>query len=269
MAEFLIARQSIFDQNLEVFAYRMLVDRSQKEQGDGTEVEQALTLIILSTFLRSGLDRLFRGRPALTTVTRRCLLGQATPTHDIVLHFIEGLSHLMPKGKAILEIPYDIADDPNVFGVLQSPSRLGYHILLDDAVVRRPLSSLIALGNIVKLDAVSLGRYGLRERVSKLRKYRVQLLVDNVETYDDFRFCLDLDIDFFQGRFFFRPNVAQERDSQGMSSNLRSHHFQSLAESKNWTACQHARKAAGVADHGVGQGANVRTTRSPHERSQP
>ncbi|RMF46131.1 MAG: HDOD domain-containing protein, partial [Deltaproteobacteria bacterium] len=63
--------------------------------------------------------------------------------------------------------------------------------------------------DIVKLDIQ--GVENLTEEVRALRRHKVRLLAEKVETYEQYEQCKELNFDLFQGNFFRRPDVVEGR----------------------------------------------------------
>ncbi len=62
---------------------------------------------------------------------------------------------------------------------------------------------------VVKLDLIAMDRTRLEEYVGSLRKRKVKLLAEKVETQEVFDLCKNLGFDYFQGYFLCRPNVIK------------------------------------------------------------
>jgi len=67
------------------------------------------------------------------------------------------------------------------------------------------------LAQIIKVDLMQVGDAELSDHVRNLRPYKVKLLAEKVETWAQFRRCVGLGFDYFQGYFLCRPEVIQGR----------------------------------------------------------
>lgn len=106
------------------------------------------------------------------------------------------------------EVLEDVADDSEVLAALTDLRAAGFTVALDDF---RPTSGRMGLldhADIVKLDVRQLGLAGLTRAAGLITGRNVALLAEKVETEAEFRFCLDLGFDMFQGFLFGLPDVV-------------------------------------------------------------
>jgi len=66
----------------------------------------------------------------------------------------------------------------------------------------------ITLANIIKIDLMALDRETLDRHVGMLRKKRVKLLAEKVETEAEFEHCKALGFDYYQGYWFAKPSMV-------------------------------------------------------------
>ena len=87
----------------------------------------------------------------------------------------------------------------------------GFSLALDDHEYSPVYHELYQIVDIVKVDLVITPRESLAEMVKQFRKYPLQLLAEKVETQEQFRHCLDLGFDLFQGYYFARPSIIEKK----------------------------------------------------------
>ena len=191
----LIARQAIFDNNLNVYAYELLFRGSMLNESGVTEFngDLATTQVINHTFLEFGIDRVIGNKRAFINLTRSFLTG------DIPLPF--------DNSSVVLEILEDIEVDEDIIASVSQFAQQGYTIALDDFIYREDLRPLIKLAKIIKIDILALTEQELIEHVELLKSENVTLLAEKVETEEQFKLCQRLGFSYYQGYFFCKPTI--------------------------------------------------------------
>ena len=176
MADLFVARQPIYDRELEVFAYELSFG---EQAASSTEVVNA--------FANLGLQDLVGNRPAAIAVSPSFLLDAG--------------SLQLPADRLILEV----RDAPP-----QSVRELrlrGYTIVLHGLVDEQSLG----LADMVKLDVRALGQQGLWRQSGLLQGRGLKLVAQHVETHEELDFCRSLGFDYYQGQFLCKPKVVTRR----------------------------------------------------------
>ncbi len=149
-------------------------------------------------------------------------------THDssaVFAAICENLNHIAGDSSVLMNLPYEsisartyealpkervilrLQDCGSHEQASKSMAKLfseGYRLALSDA--SEELHLVAGLAKIMYLDFRRLGRQALPKRVAELQGFKLKLLVDNIDTYEDFEFCKASGLDLFQGRFFLKPN---------------------------------------------------------------
>jgi EAL and modified HD-GYP domain-containing signal transduction protein len=197
MTDIYIARQPIYDRQLDVFAYELLFRDDQYNRAGIVDGDQATTDVIVNTFMEIGLNNIVEDRLAFINLTRSFFLDERLVT--------------MPKDRVVLELLEDIdADNKLVQGVRRLAAQ-GYRIALDDFIYHESLKPLVESASIVKIDVMALSEPDITAHVRELRNYPLKLLAEKVETQAMFDFCMALGFDYFQGYFFAQPKVITGR----------------------------------------------------------
>ena len=201
-----LARQSIYDLDLDPCGYELLYRSSASSNGSGavdgdTTTETAMSVSTLSAALTDiGLDAIVGDKPAWVNVGASFL--------------VDGLVAALPPERTVVEVLESTTATEPVLDAIARLRAQGYRIALDDFVFRPDLVPLIELADIVKLDALALGTQGLEAQVAMLRSYRVELVAEKVETHDVLDACRELGFTRFQGYFLSKPRVlSTERAS--------------------------------------------------------
>ena len=195
----LIGRQPIYGEDIRVFAYELLY-RSEgcSNQATFLDGDSATANVLLNTFLEIGLEQVVgRKHKAFINITRSFLLQR--------------LCHTLPANRVVLEILEDIEPDPPVLEAIAELSEQGYIIALDDFVYHESLLPLVELADFIKVDIAEIPRKTLPEHIRILREYPAKLIAEKIETHEDFAFCESLGFDYFQGYFFCKPKLVEQR----------------------------------------------------------
>jgi c-di-GMP phosphodiesterase len=197
MSNAYVARQPIFDRDLEVIGYELLFRDPPIMIANVSDQEAATTRVVLDTLTELGLDQVVGSKLAWINVSREFVLG--------------GLLGTLPPERVGLEILEDqLVDGALVAAVVQAREH-GFQVALDDFELGGDGDRLLEHVDVIKLDMMALGRDGLADHVRRLRHFNVELLVEKVETPEDHAFGLALGCQRFQGFFYKRPELLSRR----------------------------------------------------------
>ncbi len=198
MSDIFVARQPIYDRELEVFAYDLLFSSGEpSDAGPMIASEAASSTLVVNTFANMGLQDLVGNRSAAICVSQSFLLDAG--------------SLQLPADRLILELHKDVEADDDVLAAASELKLRGYTIALDDFVPRPGCERLLELADIVKLDVQVLGQQGLWQQTGQLQERRLKLVAKHVETHDELDFCRNLGFDYYQGEFLCKPKVVTKR----------------------------------------------------------
>jgi c-di-GMP phosphodiesterase len=202
MSELLIARQPIFNRNLEVIAYELLYRSvSDKQNAKFIDGDLATTQVILDTFTHLGLEALVGNKIAFINMTRNFLVG----TYPIPF----------APNQVILEILEDITLDQPLIDGVQTLANDGYTLAIDDVIGYQQAVPLMQTASIIKIDLMHTDPEELPYIVSRFKQYGLKLLAEKVETSQEYENCYRLGFDLFQGYFLCKPKLIK---SQRMDS---------------------------------------------------
>ncbi len=197
-----VARQPIYDGNLDVYAYELLFRSGDVDHADISDDEAATASTVVTTFSDIGLDALVGGRSAFVNATREFVM--------------RGFVTLLPAGRVVLELHRGEALDPAVLAELRRLVGLGYLFALDDFVIREDSLPLLEVAHFVKFDVQAFTRDQLAEQVGALREHKVRLVASKIEDHHTFEACKELGFDHVQGYFFCQPKTVT---GKGIPSN--------------------------------------------------
>lgn len=198
MSDVFVARQPIYDRDLNVFAYELLF-----RSGDGHEAaavrngQAATATVVVNTFANMGLQDLVGNRAAAINVSESFLVD----AHSLQL----------PADRLILELLETIEVDREVVDGVQILKARGYSIALDDFEYRPELEPLVEIADIIKLDVHALGNQGLWQQIGHIQNRGKRLVAEKVETHEELEFCKSLGFDYYQGHFLCQPKLVTKR----------------------------------------------------------
>ena len=193
-----VGRQPILGPTLKTIGYEVLYRNCDVGQAIFTDESVATATVLLNTYLDIGLEHVVGSHLAFLNIPKQFILEQ----------YCEAL----PKNRVVLEILEHVEPSPQVLEALQKLSRQGYTIALDDFVYNERSRPFLEFADIVKIDVLGKNESQLQHEVSHLHESRVRLLAEKVESREMFETCKQLGFFYFQGYFFFRPDVIKGRE---------------------------------------------------------
>lgn len=195
MHEICLARQPIFDTNMNVVAYELLFRSLKPEQpaSDASRGDSATTQVLNNAFSELGLGQVTAGHPAFINCTRNWLLNATLSS--------------LPREQVVIEILEDIVIDEAVIQAVAQLDQAGYRIALDDFVFSEEWIPLIEHADIIKYDLRTTSWVDLKDNMAALKKYPLKFLAEKVETYEEFNQCVAMGFDYFQGYFLCKPKL--------------------------------------------------------------
>lgn len=191
-----VARQPIFDRDLNVVGYELLYRAQGSDEAALFEDPDLATIqVMLNAFLEIGLNRVVGQYPAYINLTRNFFVGR--------------IPIPLPPERVVLEVLESVVVDEKVLSSLRQLSAQGYRIALDDFVWEDCPAELVEIADIVKLDIQALSAEEVERHVRLLRGRQIKLTAEKVETQEEFARCKALGFDFFQGYFLCVPNVVE------------------------------------------------------------
>lgn len=200
-----VARQPIFDRNMNVYGYELLYRRSKNNFYEGYNDEQSTAELINNSFLSLQLSSLTEGKKAFINFSEDLLLKE--------------IPFLLPKDDIVVEILERVKGSDRLVSICQKLRENGYITALDDFNFTEDLLPIISLVNIIKIDFTTTSYEQQKELIRRLPK-RIKLLAEKVETRAEYHQALLMGYDFFQGYFFSRPIIIEGKDITSLNQNL-------------------------------------------------
>jgi c-di-GMP phosphodiesterase len=177
-----IARQPIYDANVKVAGYELIVDQQDAEAAASTVAHIGLNIV--------------SDQPAWVPLSPGLLFG--------------GHASALPPDRVIFEVDPEMASDPQALAALRDLRNQGFSLAIDPFEARVDVTGLLSMVQAVKIDA-SLDRATLADHVVIGRTAGVTRVAKNVETHEMFQTCKVLGFDLFQGYFFAQPRHLENQ----------------------------------------------------------
>jgi c-di-GMP-related signal transduction protein len=197
-----VARQPILDARGNLHGYELLFRGGASSvafDGDGDSATQS----VLDNTLTFGVERLTGGLPMFVNCTREALL--------------DGLVKIMPPQLTVLEILENLEPDAALVTACRELKALGYKIALDDFEWSPLWAPMVELADYIKVDMHSTTGKQRVELISRLRSSQARpmharLILERVETQADLQQAQQEGFTLFQGFYFCRPEMMQNRE---------------------------------------------------------
>ncbi len=193
-----VARQPIFNLKKEIYAYELLFRTGMANAFPDIDGEVATTSLLSSSFFTIGIDKISGGKLSFVNFTEDLLLKK--------------YPEMFPSNKIMIEILEDINPTDEIIETCKELKANGYQIALDDFVYEERFKELIELADIIKIDFLLSSRDEVEEMVAELSKYKCKLLAEKIETYEEYELAKTMGFVYFQGYFFSKPEILQNKD---------------------------------------------------------
>lgn len=196
--ETFLARQPIFDADIQVFAYELLYRDSGKNNFySSSNADKASSTTMIDSFYNIGIQRMTGGKRAFINFTEQLLL--------------RNVATLFPNDLLVVEVLEDVRCTPQVIEACQKLKDCGYMVVLDDFVYSEEYMPLIKLADIIKVDFLSTPLAEVIRITKKLQRLEKTMLAEKIESREVFDVAKELGYKYFQGYFFAKPMILSEK----------------------------------------------------------
>lgn len=189
-----IARQPIFNDQLEVYGYELLFRLNSQSTQFGGVSSQGATAMVITGLFESGLENLIEDKLAFINFDEIFIHSEAV--------------ELIKPDRMIVEMLENIEVSQQLIERLTDIKTMGYAIALDDFAQTYQSYPLTPLADIIKYDILVTPLDSIAADVPKGLAQGKTLLAEKVETQDEFNQAKALGFTLFQGYFFSKPYIA-------------------------------------------------------------
>ena len=191
--EFYLGRQPILDRNQTLFGYELLFRNAPVGPAHITS-ELSATAAVIAHASQLGMEK-----------TIGDALGFVNVDADVLM---TDIFSFLPREKVVLEVAASMPLTPQVLARMTELAGHGFSFALDDVTGDSPnVAALLPLTEYVKMDMRNIPLSTLMKLAPRFRQDKKKLVAEKVETREEFKNCLDLGFDFFQGYYFAKPVI--------------------------------------------------------------
>lgn len=192
-----VARQPVFDVNMEIWGYELLFRHSSQSSMADFEDGDVATARVIADGFGMAEEWLAPGQKLLINYPSSMIL--------------KGTPRTLPASIAVVEILETVRPDEDILSMCLELKNEGYTLALDDFVGDPGFEPLLKQADIVKVDVLNIAPGTLESVLDGLKKYPCTLLAEKVENLESFEQCKKIGFDLFQGYFFSKPKIVQGR----------------------------------------------------------
>lgn len=189
-----IARQPIFNTQLEVYGYELLFRLNSRSTQFGGVSSQGATAMVITGLFESGLENLIEDKIAFINFDEIFIHSEAV--------------ELIKPDRMIVEMLENIEVSSNLMARLADIKAMGYSIALDDFAQTYQTYPLTPLADIIKYDLLVTPLDTIAADIPAGLAQGKILLAEKVETQEEFLKAKALGFSLFQGYFFSKPRIA-------------------------------------------------------------
>ncbi|MBA5688571.1 EAL and HDOD domain-containing protein [Rugamonas apoptosis] len=191
--EFYLGRQPILDRQQALFGYELLFRNAPVGPAHVTNALSA-TASVIAHAAQLGMERVVGDA-----------LGFVHADADVIM---SDIFSFLPRENVVLEVMDTMALTPPVLRRMTELVGQGFSFALDDVTCDTGhVQALLPLVEYVKMDMRNMPLADLMKLAPRFRQDNKKLVAEKVETRDEFKNCLDLGFDYFQGYYFAKPVI--------------------------------------------------------------
>lgn len=193
-----VAKQPILNTGKETVAYELLFRNGlTNAYPKGISAEAATASLITEQFLSQPIEKLVGD----------CLCFINFPYSLIV----ENLVDFLPVKQVVIEILEDCEPNETLLASVKELKNKGFRIALDDFTMEDSWDKFLPYIDIIKFDFRAYPLEYIVNFIKNNSQYKIQYLAEKIETNDEFIFAKDLGFTLFQGYFFSKPEIVQNK----------------------------------------------------------
>ncbi len=195
LMEVFVAKQSIFDRNLDVYGYELLFRSGHNNYYDGLDENVSTSSVISNSLSVIGMENLTGDKRAFINFPYEML--------------INGTATTLPKESVVIEILENVYPDHDIINACKKLKQLGYILALDDFVLKPEYYPLIELSDIIKVDFLLTKSEERELIIKKINSPKIKFLAEKVESRAEYDQAFQLGYSYFQGYFLSKPVIIK------------------------------------------------------------
>lgn len=195
-----LAKQKIFNQQGKVFAYELLFRDHAHGIKEFPSNIRATSQVLLNT---------------LTNININELLGnEGIAFINLDEHVLtSGIIDVLDKDRFVLELLETTDLNEKVVSKIKQYHHRGFKIAIDDfdcsAEMIKKFTPILKFVHIIKMDLLAADHENLKNVMSKIKLLGIKVLAEKVETKEDYKNCIAMGFDLFQGYYLHKPEIVE------------------------------------------------------------
>ncbi|MBI1891320.1 MAG: EAL domain-containing protein [Burkholderiales bacterium] len=191
--QFFLARQPILDRHQELAGYELLF-RNASSGPANIVTDLSATASVIAHTSQLGLQKVVGDSIGFLNVDAAVLMSD--------------IFEFLPREKVVLEIVETMKVTPEILERVKQLAAAGFRFALDDVITEsEEVKQLLPIVDIIKFDVRDMPLSALLTLTPRFKLAGKKLLAEKVESMDQFKVCLALGFDYFQGYYFAKPVV--------------------------------------------------------------
>lgn len=191
-----VARQPILNREKTLFAYELLFRDGPNNGFPDIDPDEATSRLVSDNFLS-----------VHTKISHNAYTFVNFPYKSL----INSIPTLIPNQKLVVEILEDCKPTPELLSAVRNMAVQGYKFALDDFIPRPEWKAFLPYVHYIKFDIRIVPIEKARPFIEKLKNTKIVFIAEKVETYEEFEEAKDAGFHLFQGYFFSKPEVLQQK----------------------------------------------------------
>jgi len=189
-----IARQAIFDTNQKVVFYSLTIQNNLSKKTERKVINEEATAEALNNiFTENDAEAYTGGKKALVSFSRYLIL--------------QGIPKMFPSEKLAVRITKDIMDNA-VFEKLNELRRLKYTVVMENVQTKLNFFVLKKIADIVSFEFINKTQSEIELFLTTAKNNGLKCMATNIDSYKQFNEAKKSGFEYFQGKFFTKPNVV-------------------------------------------------------------
>lgn len=195
-----IARQPIFNKNMEIYGYELLFRADTNVQKFIHTSAQSATAVVLGGLFEHGIEHIVGKSKAFVNFDYEFIMSDAIEIID--------------ANSLVIEVLENVKIDAVILERIAELKKKGYCIALDDFENDEYSSKAVPYADIIKYDIMNTPLPEIVLEVRRILRQNKLVLAEKIETEEEFQMAKKMGFQLFQGYFFCKPNIVSS-DTNG------------------------------------------------------
>jgi EAL and modified HD-GYP domain-containing signal transduction protein len=195
--KYFLGRQPILDRDQRIVGFELLFRSSDASYAEIDEYSMASARVILNALTEFGIEEILGKHRGFFNVDMEMLMSD---------HL-----ELLPREQVVIELLETIEVTESVITRCHDLKEKGFVLALDDNIYSPASIPFYEIVDIVKVDILQIPLQELAGMVARLRNWPLTILAEKVETAEQFSLCKEIGFELYQGYYFARPSVIQQK----------------------------------------------------------